>query len=138
MTGKTTVRPRPCPTCPYRRDVPSGIWAPEEYAKLPLYDLTTGEQAEAGAVAPFHCHSTPDKLCAGWVGCHDMEENLALRIHHSSIDPAVYDYQCPVPLFDSGADAAEHGMRDLENPGPEAKAKAEKLTKLIEKRSRYE
>lgn len=25
----------PCGTCPYRRDVPAGIWHGEEYAKLP-------------------------------------------------------------------------------------------------------
>lgn len=33
--------PQPCASCPYRRDVPSGIWAAEEYAKLPAYDADT-------------------------------------------------------------------------------------------------
>lgn len=106
----TTVRLSPCPSCPYRRDVPSGIWAPSEYAKLPLYDLSTEEQAEVGAFAPFYCHATPDFLCAGWAGCHDMAENLAMRLHHRTIDPAVYDYVSPVPLFSSGAQAAAHGI----------------------------
>jgi hypothetical protein len=31
----------PCPSCPYRKDVPSGVWAPEEYDKLPAYDNDT-------------------------------------------------------------------------------------------------
>jgi hypothetical protein len=132
--AKLAVRPRPCPTCPYRRDVPSGIWAASEYAKLPLFDGETGEQAQAGAFAPFCCHSAPDKLCAGWAGCHDMAENLAVRLHHRDIDPAVLDYVSPVPLFASGAEAAAHGMADIEAPGPEAAAAQGKLLRLVAKR----
>lgn len=131
MPEQTTVRPRPCPTCPYRRDVPSGIWAAGEYEKLGGYDGETGEQAEAEAFALFYCHSTPDRLCAGWVGCHDMDENLALRLHGRGIDPAVFGYVSPVPLFGSGAEAAAHGMRDVENPGAEARARQEKLIRLV-------
>jgi hypothetical protein len=128
---KITVRPRPCATCPYRRDVPSGVWAESEYAKLPAYDGTTGEQAEAGAFAPFHCHSTPETLCAGWVGTHDMDESLAMRMQGGRMDPAVWQYESPVPLFASGAEAAAHGMRDLEHPGPEAGDRQRKLLRLI-------
>jgi Family of unknown function (DUF6283) len=130
-----TVRKEPCSTCPYRRDVPSGIWAASEYDKLPTYDLETCEQAVAGAFAPFHCHSTPEKLCAGWVGCHDMGNNLAMRLHHRDIDPAVYEYVSPVPLFASGAEAAEHGKRDLPAPGPAAVRKARQLLRLQGRRS---
>ena len=32
------VRPKPCASCPYRCDVPSGVWHPDEYAKLEVYD----------------------------------------------------------------------------------------------------
>jgi hypothetical protein len=113
--------------------VPSGIWAPSEYEKLPGYDGQTGEQAEAGAFGLFFCHAAPDFLCAGWAGCHDMAENLAMRLHaaREQVDPAVYDYVSPVPLFSSGAAAAAHGLADIENPGEAARVKAAQLTQVI-------
>jgi hypothetical protein len=115
--------------------VPSGIWAPEEYAKLPRFDGTTGEQAEAGAFGAFMCHSSPERVCAGWAGCHDMEENLAIRMPGSGVDAgACRRYVSPVPLFGSGAEAAEHGLRDVDEPGADARRKAEQLSRLIERR----
>lgn len=131
-----TPRKTPCPSCPYRRDVPSGIWAASEYEKLPLYDGTTGEQAVKGAFQLFDCHQTDGHLCAGWVGCHDMEESLAVRFHHREVDPSVYTYVSPVPLFASGAEAAEHGMRDLEDPSPDARAAQSKITRVRRLRGR--
>ena len=132
---KIRPRPRPCSTCPYRRDVPSGIWSVTEYDKLPLYDGETGEQAMAGAFAPFFCHSAPELLCAGWTGCHDMAECLAIRMHSRSLDlDAIYDYVSPVPLFASGAEAAEHGKRDLLDPGAEAKRRSLQLLRVIVRR----
>ena len=126
-----TVRKRPCPSCPYRRDVPSGIWAESEYAKLPGYDGDVPDQLAAGALGLFHCHQQTGHLCAGWVGCHDMASNLALRFSHQDIDiNAVLDYVSPVPLFGSGAEAAEHGRRDLAKPGPDALRKAAQLRRL--------
>jgi hypothetical protein len=138
MAGLITVRKSPCPSCPYRRDVPSGIWDASEYDKLPVYDLDTGEQAMARAFALFQCHATPEKLCAGWAGCHDMSRNLAVRLHARDIDPAVFDYVSPVPLFTSGAEAAEHGRRDLRNPGTAARLKARQLLRLVAARKRNE
>ena len=38
------VRKNPCPSCPFRVGVESGIWAAEEYQKLPAYDLPTPAQ----------------------------------------------------------------------------------------------
>jgi hypothetical protein len=125
--GRVTVRNRPCPSCPYRRDVPSGIWEAEEYGKLPGYDGDVPDQLMAGATGLFRCHSQPVSLCAGWVGCHDMASNLAVRLHARDVDPAVYGYVSPVPLFASGAEAAAHGMRDLPAPGPEARRKIKQL-----------
>jgi hypothetical protein len=124
---------RPCGTCPYRRDVPSGIWAAEEYAKLPAYDGDVPEQAAAGAFGLFMCHQRDGNLCAGWVGCHDMENNLAVRMHTGEVDPAVYDYVSPVPLFASGAEAAEHGQRDILHPGPLARRKAQGFVRARER-----
>jgi len=130
-----TVRKRPCPTCPYRRDVPSGIWAASEYGKLPGYDGDVPEQLTARATGLFHCHSQQEHLCAGWAGCHDMFNNLAMRMHGRDVDPAIYDYVSPVPLFASGAEAAEHGKRDLPRPGPEARRKARQLLRMQERRA---
>jgi hypothetical protein len=114
-------------SCPYRTDVPSGIWAAEEYAKLPRYDAPTMEQPPQA----FLCHqmdrSAPGaRVCAGWAGCHDGGHLLALRFAlmqgtmTGEDADATIDYVSPVPLFASGAEAAEHGMAEIGNPGPEA------------------
>ena len=125
-----TVRKTPCPSCPYRRDVSSGIWEESEYAKLPGYDGDIPDQLAAGATGLFHCHQRTGELCAGWVGCHDMGRNLATRLHFDKLDPSVLDYESPVPLFSSGAEAAEHGRRDIKGPGVSAEAMIGKLRRL--------
>jgi hypothetical protein len=111
----------PCGSCPYRRDVPSGIWAWEEYAKLPLYDRPTVEQP----LNVFLCHQNTDSLCAGWCGCHDMAESYSLR-YWAALgrleDPeSVYGYTTTTPLFATGMAAALHGMKAIRRPGPKAK-----------------
>lgn len=121
--------PRPCESCPYRKDVPSGVWSASEYRKLLDYDLETHHQP----MMPFQCHqngadSEKSQLCAGWVACHG-ERLMALRlgVAMERIDASVMEYETDVPVFLSGADAASHGMRDIMNPGPEARALAEKI-----------
>lgn len=132
------VRKRPCPTCPYRRDVPSGIWDESEYRKLPAYDGDVPDQFAAGATGLFQCHQRDGQLCGGWVGCHDMRSNLAVRLHADHVDPAVYDYVSPVPLFASGAEAASHGLRDLTAPGDAAQDKIRQLIRQREPRNAKE
>lgn len=128
MTRKARPRKRPCATCPYRRDVPSAIWSAEEYDRLPGYDLDTGGQAEAGAVSVLFCHQATGHVCAGWAGCHDMPENLAIRLTHRILDiPALLAYISPVPLFSSGKEAAEHGKRDIGHPTRRALAAQAKV-----------
>jgi hypothetical protein len=117
---------RPCGTCPYRRDVPSGVWAASEYEKLRAYDWPTMEQPPA----VFLCHQqnrdTADRVCAGWAGVHDGAHLLALRIvvlerrmTPDDVD-ATIGYVSPVPLFASGGEAAEHGMAEIDAPGMRA------------------
>jgi hypothetical protein len=119
----------PCGSCPYRRDVPSGVWETAEYEKLPGYDGETFEQP----IGVFHCHRQDGRICAGWAGCHDMENSLAVRISASSgrlsaeVVEALFDYETSTPLFDSGAEAAEHGMQEVEAPGPGAQRIIDKL-----------
>ncbi|WP_245552297.1 DUF6283 family protein [Nocardia aobensis] len=118
--------PRPCSSCPYRRDVPSGVWHADEYDKLREYDSVMSEQPPA----LFQCHQTDAdsdlrRLCAGWPGCHG-DNLLALRLAliQRRISPATFEatigYHSPTPLFGSGTAAAEHGRRDIDTPGPSA------------------
>ncbi|MFD7835646.1 DUF6283 family protein [Streptomyces sp. NPDC059761] len=130
--------PNPCDACPYRKDVPSGVWSHDEYDKLRLYD---GETHEQQSIATFQCHvndrdSAAARLCAGWCGCHGGEELLALRIAvatgHISAETyrAAVDYVSPVPLFDSGAEAADHGQAEIDYPSAEARIKIDKVARM--------
>lgn len=91
--------PRPCESCPYRRDVPSGVWDASEYRKLPDYDRVTYDQP----IALFMCHQGNGHVCSGWAGCHDMQHTLAVRfaamrgdLDEATID-ATLDYVSPGP-----------------------------------------
>lgn len=112
---------RPCGSCPYQRDVPSGVWAAEEYAKLPEYDRPMADQP----VGVFLCHRQDGRVCGGWAAVHDMEECLAVRlaaVRGTLADPAaVLEYATDVELWASGAEAAEHGLREIAAPGDEAR-----------------
>lgn len=119
----------PCGSCPYRRDVPSGVWAEEEYAKLPQYDGPTFDQPPG----VFMCHQQDGRICAGWAGCHDMYESMAVRlavldgrIKEDDVD-ALLDYTTPTPLFASGVEAAAHGRAEIESPSARARKTVDKL-----------
>ncbi len=129
----TGPAPRPCSSCPYRCDAPSGLWAAVEYEKLVAYDRDTANQP----TNLFLCHQTNAgdegaRLCAGWVGCHG-ENLLALRLAAARGELAaadlrsVFEYCSPVALFRSGADAAAHGMTNIDNPDPAACEMIEKI-----------
>lgn len=125
MSG-STCRKSPCPACPYRRDVPSGVWAHEEYEKLRRYDAPTMEQP----VEAFACHATPDRLCHGWAVVHTQRGHafdlLALRfMFHDAKVPE----EAAVPLFSSGSVAADHGQREIATPSAEAVEAMERLAR---------
>lgn len=114
--------PRPCESCPYRRDVPSGIWDATEYEKLPAYDRETFDQPHG----LFQCHQhdagDPEaRPCAGWVAVHGPGL-LALRIAVTTnrLDASVMEYSTDAPLWPTGIAAARHGMADLQQPSPVA------------------
>jgi Family of unknown function (DUF6283) len=130
MTAKITAPRVPCGSCPYRRDVPSGIWEQHEYDKLPSYDGPTWGQP----LALFMCHQRDGNLCAGWLACHNPQELLAMRVARN-IEPSVYSYKTTVPVFASGAAAHEHGMQKIHKP--EAKAK-KMISGLVRKRQMTE
>lgn len=121
------VRKTPCPACPYRRDVPPGVWAAEEYSKLRKYEGETFEQN----MAVFACHATPEKVCHGWACVSDAigeadprRESLSFRLHQISPPPPA------VPLFASHEEAATHGLSRITDP-PQGAAEA------IERLRRY-
>lgn len=126
----------PCGSCPYRRDVPSGVWVEEEYAKLPPYDRPTGEQP----IGVFFCHQQDGRVCAGWAGCHDMDENLALRFAVAGGTMSVEDseaikaYVSAVPLFSSGQEAADHGRAEIKAPSIDAVRTIQRLERKRRRR----
>ncbi|WP_428962981.1 DUF6283 family protein [Micromonospora fluostatini] len=135
-TGTRRPAPAPCRSCPYRRDVPSGVWATSEYAKLPDYDNPTALQP-AGL---FLCHQADGRVCAGWAGCHNGRHLLALRLAglqgmHPDEVTATRDYTTTVPLFASGAEAAAHGLTDIDDPDPRARQVIDRLTPTIAART---
>lgn len=124
-----TVAKAPCKSCPYRRDVPSGVWGKEEYDKLPIYDKTIVEQLMGGGYARFDCHQRDGNLCAGWVATHGAVNLLALRLASERVAEDVWDYKSPVPVFKSGADAAAHGIKAINRPGARARRMIQTLTR---------
>jgi len=111
-------RTRPCASCPYRRDVPSGVWESTEYDKLPLYDGDTAYQSPAA----FMCHQQDGHVCSGWLGYRPAYDLLAVRLGVStgSVDPSCLDYTTDVPLWPTGHEAQAHGLRDVQKPSPDA------------------
>lgn len=139
------VRPSPCASCPYRRDVPPGVWDAEEYEKLLKFDppatAPDGRPWRPGFEpnmsqdeAIFLCHQQDGHLCAGWVGCHGPHQLMGVLIGviDGRIDPAVYDYETDVQLFDSGHDAAEHGLSGIDNVTAAAQAIIDKIIRKRE------
>lgn len=122
------VAPRPCESCPYRRDVPSGVWAAEEYEKLIGYDEDV--QSE---FSTFHCHQENatgiDTVCRGWLTV--ARESVGARL--AVLDGRVTDeqrYAEPlVPLWPTGRAAAEHGLDEIKRPSERALAMMAKLTR---------
>jgi hypothetical protein len=117
-----TIRKEPCISCPYRRDVPSGLWSAEEYDKLPPYD----EDLISQPIGVFVCHATPEHLCHGWAVVGGWDK-LALRIYDAG-HPDMGDIPEPiVPLFKTHQEAADHGRAEIDAPSRDARAHVSRL-----------
>lgn len=132
MSETIAIHRAPCQSCPYRRDVPSGIWAPEEYDKILAYDEETWNQPPA----VFMCHQADGALCRGWLDCHGSEL-LSVRIYAGRSLDAEQVAQAlsegpAVPVFATAAEAAGHGRRSIKRPG----SKARKLMQKLERKQR--
>jgi Family of unknown function (DUF6283) len=130
----TEVRVKPCGACPYRKDVPSGVWAAEEYDKLRPYDNPTAEQPFQG----FSCHATPEYYCHGWAVVHTSRGHAYDLIALRFSPPSTWPEPCGIELFDSGNEAADHGQAEAELPGAAALAAIERLTRRYERLHEHE
>ena len=123
----------PCGSCPYLKSTPSGLWHKDEYHKLPLYDGEIIDQIMNGAMGLFMCHQQDGCLCGGWLMTHGVENLAALRL--KAVDPSVADYAPDVPVWASGREACDHGLRDIEEPSRVAQRKIDGLERLQTKRA---
>ena len=127
----------PCKSCPYRKDVPSGVWHADEYERLKDYDQETFAQP----FGIFLCHQQNESLCRGWLDCHGSKL-LAVRVGCSMhlLDPAAVDQALSegpiVPVFASGREACEHGMKDIKKPKVKARRVIDFLTRKERQRSK--
>ncbi len=134
MTEAIKINRNPCVSCPYRKDVPSGIWSTEEYDKILPYDNETWMQPPR----VFMCHQADGCLCRGWLDVHGGDLlGLRLGCAIGELDPEevskALDEGPAVPVFCSAAKAAAHGRKAIKRPG----AKAKRMVAKIEaKRSR--
>lgn len=142
MTKQIRINRAPCASCPYRRDVPSGIWSSEEYDKITPYDNATWVQPPR----VFMCHQADGCLCRGWLDTHGHaksgNELLGLRLacaigtlDREAVSKAL-DEGPSVPVFESAAAAAEHGRKAIKRPGRKAREMVSKLEKKRAKQCR--
>lgn len=131
MAERLHCPPRPCSTCPYALATPSGIWAPEEYAKLPAYDRRSGD---IGPMAVFHCHQENatgrPTVCVGWLGCHGYDATavrLALATGALTAEDVERAESSAVELHPTGDAAFRAGMTRIADPAPAARKAQEKL-----------
>ena len=131
--AKLSQRKKPCPTCPYAKSTPPGVWSPSEYKKLPSYDGETWEQN----LALFQCHySNRGKrvptICQGWLDCHDAGQLLAIRL--AMVDgrlPDDFSFEhSGTEVYGSGVEACKVGLSGCDNPSKEAQKVMSKLEKM--------
>ena len=134
MTEQIRINRAPCASCPYRRDVPSGIWSTEEYDKILPYDNATWVQPPR----VFMCHQADGCLCRGWLDVHGGDLlGVRLGCAKGELDPQAVskalDEDPATPVFASAAEAAKHGRRAIKRPGRKAR---EMVSKLERKRGK--
>ena len=70
-----SARSRPCEQCPWREDVPTGVFPPAAF-------ITSAPTAYDGAISTFGCHMNPVEnpaTCAGFLLRHGVN-NLGVRL----------------------------------------------------------
>jgi hypothetical protein len=130
---KFKQREKPCPTCPYLKSTPPGVWHPDEYKKLEKYDYDPWE-GKSPELSIFHCHYTTrgiDKntICQGWLDCHGADELISMRIARlSGKIPDDFRWEpSGADVYKSGKEAAIKGLMGVKNPSEKAKKLINKL-----------
>lgn len=73
--AQQVCRKEPCPQCPWRKDVPTGVFPPKAFQ-------TSAPTAYDAAMSTFACHMSGAKMpatCAGFLMRH-AENNLGVRL----------------------------------------------------------
>lgn len=137
MSKKLHIPKKGCDTCPYRRDTPSGIWSEEEYRKLAKFDepsIGPLGLPDDNLFSTFHCHQEnatgKPTACRGWVWTHGDTVGFRMAMFNGLIDPS--DPNMPQEdeshiYYDTGVEACEAGMVDIEEPSFEALLKVDSL-----------
>jgi hypothetical protein len=128
----------PCNSCPYRKDVPSGVWSPEEYQKLPTYD----ENVPEPAFAAFLCHQTnlagKQTACRGWLSVHKNSIAVRLAVLTGQVTVKQVLAKVRAKLYRTGAAACRAGMKHVKHPTIQARLLIMKLRKKIRAGDRKE
>lgn len=109
---KHTARNKPCQECPWRKDVPTGVFPPKAFQ-------TSAHTAYDAALSTFACHMSGREkpaTCAGFLVRHG-ENNVAVRLqlHGERIDlDRVSDGG--FPIYDSYRDMAVANGVDRDDP----------------------
>lgn len=115
----------PCTSCPYRKDVPSGVWHKSEYEKLREYDEPPRGSSEIPATALFLCHQTPEigqqTACRGWLTVHCESVAVRLAVLKGDVTPEQVYAEVKEPLYKSGNEAADAGIKQIKRPGKKAR-----------------
>lgn len=119
MSVPLDCAPSPCGSCPYRKDVPPGVWSADEYRKLPEYD--EGKMQ----LGIFLCHQTNasgrETVCRGWLTVAAESVAVRLALARKRITLEQRDAPVLVRLYSSGAEACAAGLEGIKLPSAKAK-----------------
>lgn len=135
--NRFTVPKEPCGSCPYRKDVPAGVWHPEEYTKLSGF--TPKDPRSVPAMGTFLCHNHEEKdrvLCRGWTFVERESPAVKLLVYLGRVEPDDVCQTPRTPLFETGQEAALHGLSGVKKPTKAARRLQDKITRGWVKQAR--
>lgn len=128
---KLFVPKKSCDTCPYLRATPSGVWDVSEYEKLRAMD--NREWGGAGNTI-FHCHQENatgvPTACRGWLWTHGGNTGVRLAVMGGLVKGDELPQEDEAHLYyETGQEAYEFGVKDIDAPSAEACKKIHRLVK---------
>jgi hypothetical protein len=132
----TKLATKPCEACPYRKDAPKGLWAPQEFLNLVRNDHAMGNA--------FGCHLNSAReeqdVCVGWLadqkrrGVPNVRQRLVLsgEMAPASSPPEVARFEAvdesDANLYES---IDEMVLANLGKSFPSRNVKAKRLVKKL-------